>query len=349
MLMILAFAACGTAEKGETANNNGSEVGQEDHSGAELLVNVQDLANEKFEHFFQANGTVEAVKEAFISPETNGQIKKIHVNEGQRVNKGHLLVSLNSDIIRSSIDEAKTQLELAQTIYKRQKGLWDQKIGSEVQFLQAKTNKESLENRLKSLEAQLEMSEISAPVSGIVDDITLKEGELAMPGVQLLRLVNLGKVYINADVSEAYIAKVRNGDNAEVTFPSFPNLKIDTLVHRVGHVVKSANRTFLVQLLLDNNEELLKPNMIAVIRLRDFVAESALAVPSIVIKNDLEGSYLYILDEEDGKTIARKIYVETGMSEGSRTMVTKGLKPGQKVIVEGYHLVKNGMHVKLKG
>lgn len=348
-LMILAFAACGVKEKGETAGNPKAEEGKAAPKSVELLVTVQDMAFEKFEHYFQANGTVEAVKEAFISPETNGQVKKVHVREGQRVSKGKLLVSLNSDMIRSSIAEIKTQLELAQTIYKRQTGLWDKKIGSEVQYLQAKTNKESLENRLKSLQAQLDMSQITAPVSGIVDDITLKEGELAMPGMQLLRLVNLDKVYINADVSEAYLAKVRSGDEAQVMFPSYPGLKIDTLVHRVGHVVKSANRTFLVQLLLDNNEEQFKPNMVSVVRLRDFVAESALVVPSIVIKNDLEGSYLYILEKENNQTIARKVYVETGMSEGSRTMVTKGLKPGQQVIVEGYHLVKNGMHVKLKG
>jgi len=344
LFVIVALAACGQG------NESASEtLNPEEESGKALLVAVKKMAYEKFEHFFLANGTVEAVNDAFISSEINGQIKTIHVKEGRRVKQGQLLVSLNSDVIESSIAEVKTGLELAKTVYKKRKGLWDKKIGSEIQYLEAKTNKESLENKLKTLGAQLDMAKIKAPISGIVDGIFKKEGELAAPGFQLIQLVNLKKVYVNADVSEAYLAKINKGDTVEVTFPSYPELTVNAVIHRTGHVVKSQNRTFLVQLLLDNKDEKLKPNMLGLIKMKDFSVDSALAVPSIIIKNDLKGPYLYVVETEEkqGKLLARKIYVEPGMSEGSNTMITQGLEPGQQVIVKGYNLVKNGTEIKI--
>ncbi|NIM11919.1 MAG: efflux RND transporter periplasmic adaptor subunit [Candidatus Aminicenantes bacterium] len=347
LVVTMTLIACG----GGSAENpgdvpSGSSPGSQE-TGTVVLVVVKKMAYEKFEHFFQANGSVEAVKDAFISPEINGQIKKIHVKEGQRVKEGQLLVSLNSDVIESSIAEVKTALELARTVYKKRKGLWDKQIGSEIQYLEAKTNKESLENKLKTLQAQLDMSKIRAPISGIVDKIFKKEGELAIPGMQLIQLVNLENVYINAEVSEAYIANVGKNDAVEVTLPSYPGLVMEAVIHRTGQVVNPTNRTFLVQVLLDNKEEKLKPNMMALIKMRDFFDEAALVVPSIIIKNDLEGSYLYVVEPEKGRLKARKVYVKPGLSSGSRTMIESGLEPDQQVIVKGYNLVKNGMLVKI--
>ncbi|MCP4155233.1 MAG: efflux RND transporter periplasmic adaptor subunit [bacterium] len=349
LLIVTTFYACGPQKEGDTAEGKqnpeaGTKAGA-DSTAKPVLVKVKKLSYEKFEHFFVANGSVEAVKEAFISPEINGQVKKIHVKEGQRVKRGQLLVSLNSDVTKNSIAELKTGLKLAETVYNKRKGLWDKKIGSEIQFLQAKTDKESLENRLKALEAQLDMTQIKAPIDGIVDEVSNKEGELALPGMQLIRLVNLQKVYINADVSESYLPKVEKGDSVKVTLPSYPGLEIEAAILRTGNVVKKENRTFLVQLLLDNKEEKLKPNMLALIRIKDFSAASALVVPAIIIKNDLKGTYLYVVDKEGAKTIARKVYITTGMSDSGNTLINEGLKAGQQVVVEGYSLVKNGMEI----
>lgn len=339
------FTACSSGEQTGTGETEAADPGANSESA--LLVSVKKMAYEPFSHFFEVNGMVEAVNDAFISPELNGRIKRIHVKEGQRVKIGQLLVSLNSEVTESSIAEARASLELARTVYTKRKGLWDKKIGSEVQFLQAKTDKESLENRLKALEAQLRMAKIKAPIDGIVDKIFLKEGELAVPGLQLIQLVNLKEVYVTAEVSESYIANVAKNDPVNVRFPSYSQLNREAPVYRTGNVVNYTNRTFLVQVMLDNDEEKLKPNMMATLRIRDYSAEAALVVPSIIIKNDMNGAYLYVVEKEEGKSVARKIYVESGRTESGNTMILKGLKPGQKVIVDGYNLAKNGMPVKI--
>jgi RND family efflux transporter MFP subunit len=313
-----------------------------------LLVAVKDMAYEKFEHFFLATGSVEAVNAAYISPEINGQVKEIHVREGDSVRRGQLLVSLNSSVIESSVAEVETSLELARTIYKKRQGLWEKKIGSEVQYLEARANKESLESKLKTLQAQLDMTQITAPIDGVVDEIAPKEGELAAPGQLLLQLVNLDSVYVNADISEVYVAKVHEGDKVSVKFPTYPELAVNAAIHRIGNIINPQNRTFEVQILLDNRDKHLKPNMIAILELKDLSVSQALVVPSIIIKNDMQGIYLYVARQEEGEGLARKTYVETGMSQGSNTMILKGLTPGEQVIVKGYNLVKNGMKIKIE-
>jgi len=349
MVILAAGAACAPKENGASKDGAGTNAAPSTpDSGTKLLVSVKTLAYEKFEHFFLANGTIEAVNDAFISPEINGRIKTIHVREGQWVEKGQLLVSLNSDVTESGLAEINSALQLAGAVYEKRRDLWDKKIGSEIQFLEAKTNKESLENRLKSLDAQLQMARIKAPISGIVDEIYQKEGELAAPGSQLIQLVNLKKVYVNADVSESYIPKIKKGDPVEVSFPSYPGLTLTGVIYRTGQVVKSQNRTFLVQVLLDNDDEKLKPNMVAVLKIKDFSAEAALVAPSIIIKNDMQGAYLYVAEGREGQWKARKTYVAPGISEGSNTMITAGLQPGQQVIIQGYNLAKNGMDIKME-
>ena len=348
-VMVIA-AACGGAKGSGENNGPGNNPGPSTREpGTAILVEVKQLAYENFEHFFLANGTIEAVDDAFISSEISGQIKTLHVKEGQRVTRGQLLVSLHFDITEQAMAEVKTGLALARTVYEKRKGLWEKNIGSEIQYLEAKANKESLEYKLKNLEAQADMARIKAPISGIVDRVFKKEGELAVPGMQLIQLVNLKKVYVNADVSENYLAQVHQGEQVEVTFPSYPELSMKTVIYRTGNVVKTKNRTFLVQLLLDNEGEKLKPNMVALISINDFSAHNALVVPAIIIKNDLKGSYVYVTEKEgEGQIVARKTYVTPGISEGNHTMIDEGLKPGQQVVIKGYNLVKNGMPVEIK-
>jgi len=312
-----------------------------------VAVATKTMNYEPFNHYIEVSGVVEAKNSAYISPEINGQIKEIYVTEGQRVTKGDKLIRLNGSITKNTIDEVETSLELARTVYKKQKDLWEKNIGSEIDYLQAKNNVESLESRLETLKSQLELTEIEAPINGIIDEIFVKEGELAIPGMQLIQLVNLQDLYVNADVSESYISDVRRGEPVLLEFPSYPDISMKVPVYRTGNVIKPANRTFKVQLKIENKEERLKPNALAKIKINDFSVENALLVPSIIIKEDMKGSYLYKVDQKD--QTARKVYVETGRTYNDKSIVTKGLTAGDQIIVSGYNQVSNGSKVKITG
>jgi membrane fusion protein (multidrug efflux system) len=310
-------------------------------------VKASEIQYRPFNHYFQVSGTVDATNKAYISPEINGQVKKIYVNEGDWVNEGQMLAVLNTSITENTIQEVKTQLSLAKTLYEKQKQLWEKNIGSEVQFLQAKNNMESLENKLKTMQAQLDMAYIKSPINGIVDAIFIEVGEMAMPGFQIMQVINLKKLDIYADVSEKYLPVIKKGDVVSLSFPTFPGIEKEVKVHRIGNVVKLGNRTFPVELKIDNIDDVLKPNVLALITFLDFSEENALVVPSIIIKKDINGEYIYIARNNSSTHIAKKVYVTTGMSYNDETMITSGLDPGVRVITEGYSLVTDGTEVKI--
>lgn len=307
------------------------------------VVRVQQLSPEPFAHYIQISGKVIAEEEAFISPEMNGQIEKIHVEEGQRVVKGQKLISLNTDLTQASIKEVETNMELLQKLYEKQKELWGNNIGSEVQYLQAKTNLESAAARLATLEEQLDMASVTAPFNGIVEDVMVKEGEMAMPGGRMIHLVNLKNLSIEADVSEAYLNDIRKGEKVEVEFPTYPGMLKELPIQRVGSVIENLSRTFQVELALKNPDEKIKPNQLAVLKVNDFYSEEALVVPSIIVKQDITGYYVYRV--ADG--IAEKIYVTPGHSAAEMTMIDEGLETGMEIIVDGFNLVKSGSRVRI--
>lgn len=312
-----------------------------------IAVKVEKIKKEKFEHFFTVNGSIEAVDEAFISPEVPGQIEKIFVKEGKRVKKGDLLVQLNSKVIESTISELKISLILAKVIFKKRKDLWAKKIGSQVQYLEAESNVDSLQKKIDTLKEQLKYYKITAPFSGIVDNIEKKRGEMASPGLPLMFIVNLKNVYVTCDVSEMYISKIKKGDDGLISFPSLPGKNRRARIYQIGTVVNPQNRTFKIKLLLDNKDESLKPNLIATVKLRDFLSNEAISVPSILVKNDIEGSFLYIVSEQKGNKIAEKVYVETGMTNRGNLIINKGISTGDLIITKGYSLVKNGSRIKI--
>jgi RND family efflux transporter MFP subunit len=313
-----------------------------------IAVNLKTVRYDTFRHFVRVNGKVEAVKNAFISPESNGRINDILVNEGEHVAKGELLVELNTSVTRNSIEEVKTSLELANEMFQKQKDLWNQNIGSEIEYLQARNRKESLEKKLETLQSQLEMARIRAPFSGIVDEILQKEGEMGMPGRQILRLVNLDKMEIEADVSEEYLSRIQKDDRVEVSFSAFPNLTRQLPISRIGNIIQPDSRTFTIEMFMDNPQHLIKPNLVAEVKINDFTADSALIVPSIIVKQDMKGSYVYRVVKKGESLIARKTYVETGESYNDNTMITEGLTVNDKVITAGYNVVSNGLEVSVK-
>ncbi|MGD2034422.1 MAG: efflux RND transporter periplasmic adaptor subunit [Bacteroidales bacterium] len=310
-------------------------------------VEVKKIEGEKFNHYIIVYGKVEADNYALISPEMGGLIKTIHVNEGQHVSKGQLLVSLNTDAVEKQIEGVKSSLELAKTTFEKQDTLWKQGIGSEIQYLNAKTQKESLEAQLESLQAQERMAQIRAPFNGIVNKIYLKKGELASPGFSVVEFVNLSEITVRADVSESYLDKVVHGQIVDVTFAPLPDLNIQTPIRRVSKVIDNASRTFEIEVHIDNRNEKIRPNMVSTIHINDFSADSAYVVPSLAIRKDITGNYVYLVEEKEGKQVVKKKYIETSLSYEDKSMVEKGLKKGDRVVVEGYHLVSAGVPVKV--
>ncbi len=318
-------------------------------AGADNLipVSVKEILQEEFNHYIIAYGKVEADNYALISPEMGGQIKAIHVKEGQQVAKGQLLVSLNTDAVQKQIEGLRSSLELAHSTFEKLDTLWQQGIGSEIQYLGAKSQKETLEAQLESLEAQQRMAQIRAPFQGTVDKIFQKKGEIAGPGFPVVEFVNLNKITIKADVSEKFLGMIKKGQVVNLAFGSLPDLSIETPIRRLSSVINNASRTFEIELSIDNRNELIKPNMVSTIQIKDFTADDAIVIPSLVIRKDITGNYVYVVQNEDMKHIVKKRYVESALSYEDNTMITEGLKIGDKVIVAGYHLVSSGVPVKI--
>jgi RND family efflux transporter MFP subunit len=312
-----------------------------------IPVAAKTIQNELFNHYIITYGEVKAKNYAKISPEMNGRIQKIHVSEGAKVKKGQLLVSLSTDAIDKQIKGVKSGLELATKTFNKLDTLWKQSIGSEIDYLSAKTNKESLESQLAGLQAQKRMAQIVAPFDGVVNQIYPKEGEIAGPGFPVIEFVNLQKLTIKSDVSEAFIGKVSEGEIVELSFSSLPEYKIKTPIIRVSKVINSMNRTFEIEMKINNPNEKIKPNLVSTIKINDFTCTKAFVVPSLAIRKDITGNYVYVVNQDDNKSIIAKKYITTGLSFDENSHVTKGLSLNDQVIVKGYHLVSSGVEVNL--
>lgn len=311
-----------------------------------LPVKVKDIQPEVFNDYILVYGNVEADNYALISPEMGGKIDAIYVEKGQSVKKGTLLLTLNTEAIDKQIKGVKSGLDLARITFEKQDALWQQGIGSEIQYLSSKNQVETLEAQLEALEAQLEMSQIRAPFDGIVDKIYPKVGEMAGPNFPVVEFVSLGKLNIKADVSESYINQVKNGQMVELSFSSIGEI-IETPIVRTTKVINPASRTFEVEVKVNNRGEQIRPNMVSIIKINVFSSDNAFVVPSLAIRKDITGSYIYVVGEKDGEQVVEKRAIETSLSHAEKTLVTGGLEKGDKVIVKGYHLVSAGMTVKI--
>jgi len=306
-----------------------------------VKVKVTKLQNINFEHFIEVTGKVEAEFDVNVSPETAGIIKEVSVKEGQTVRKGQILAKLNTDILERSLDEVLVQLDLANLNFERQDNLWKQNIGSEMQYLQAKNTKEGLEKRVESLKTQIEMGKIKSPVSGVVDVVYQKKGNIGNPQMPLAKVINISKMRVYADVSESYLTKIKKGDVVDIFFPAL-NRDINASINRVGNTIDPNNRTFRVRINLNNPDKMLKPNLVSIIKLRDYQNSNAIAVPVLYIKEDLKGSYTFIVDTQNSKNVAKKIYVKTGVTNNNIIEVVDGLTSGMQVISEGYNQITDG-------
>ncbi len=312
-----------------------------------ILVGVEEIKSESFTHYLDLTGNVEAQLHAYVSPEINGLIKTINVKEGDYVNKGAVLATVDTQITRNTIEEVKTQLELATSVFNKQKKLWDQEIGSELQYLQAKSAKESLDKKLNTLHTQIRMATITAPFSGYIETVAQKVGEFGSPSKPLFYLVNLEDLKVSADVSESFLPYINAKDTVALSFPTFANLSMTAKIGVIGSVINPNNRTFKIQIPIKNENKKLLPNIIAKVKVADQHFDSAFVVPSIVVKNNSLGEkYVYLVELRDNKMFAKKQLVTTGNSYGNKTMIISGVKDGDQLITKAYNLVKNGSAIR---
>ncbi len=309
-----------------------------------IKVSVKEIIPETFTKNLVINGHVEAVKQVNLVAEIPGVIQSIYVEEGQKVYQGQRLFTINTTTLYSQLQELKTRLEFAETAYQKQEELWNQEIGSEMQYLQAKNNKESIEQSIKTLQTQLYKTTITAKFSGIVDRIYFKEGD--MPQGVVMVLVNLTEMKVLADVSESYLSGINAGDSVKIHFPAYDE-SIDATINRTSNIINPDNRSFVIESRIKNVDNKYKPNIIAEIELQEYQNENALIIPSKIIKQDLDGNYFIFVIEKNakGRNIAIKREVTFDHVSDGKTMITSGIKKGDVVVIKGYDRVSSNTEV----
>jgi membrane fusion protein (multidrug efflux system) len=314
-----------------------------DKTPKKKLVTMQPVTVGEFQHFIDIQGTVDSEDNAFVSPAAPGLITDINVKVGDKVGRGTVMASTESSALQSSLVEVQTALDLATIAYDKQKRLWDQKIGSEIQYLQAKTQMESLQARKKSVQGQLAMGKVTAPFSGTVDEVTVKLGEMASPGYNGIRVINLDHMKATAKVSDTYISKIKKGAMVTVFIPDIDKT-FETKISFVGQNVSNQSRSFNIDIKLDNKDKSLRPNLIAKIKINDETIKDAIVIPSKILQKNIDGTpYILVAEKQaNGTLIAKKVDVELGSDYGGNTVVKTGLKAGDVIITEGYQDLIDG-------
>ncbi len=321
------------------------EIAQKARPGVkrEKLMNVKISQVEKgrFQHFIQVQGTVESDNNVLIAAQSSGIVKKIHVNAGNKVTKDQLLAELDGAILESSIAEVENGLELAETIFERQQRLWDKNIGSEIEFLQARNNKVGLERRLATLKEQYKLTKIFTPLSGTVDEILIKEGEMAAAGMGAVRVVQLSNLKIKVDLSEIYISRIKINDLVHVKIPA-TGREFDLSVDAVSQVIDPENRTFQIEMKVPKSEVGIKPNMLSVLTINDYTNDEALIVPLNIVQETGQEQFIFVAEQINGDWVARRRSIKTGNSYIDRAEISSGLQEGEYVVTFGYQNLADG-------
>lgn len=299
------------------------------------LVTTVAASKETFKHFVEIQGAVEADDLIDVTSEAAGIILNMPVKEGGYIRKGQLVAKLDMEQVNKQIAELEKSKELADIVYDRQKRLWDQNIGSELQFLEAKNKKESLEKSIETIKFQLTKAEIFSPVSGVVERVVLKSGELASPGAPIIQILNVNKLKVVADVPENLLTSVKRGDVVTINYPAI-NFEQRASISLLGRTIDEANRTFEIEVNIPNAKGLLKPNLLANVLVNDYTEENAVIVPLDAILEEVGGKEFVFIkkDAADGAT-AKKIYVTTGEGYRGDIIVTEGLTGNETLILEG--------------
>ena len=323
-----------------------SNIDKLDNNKNLQAISIITPKEESFKHYIEIQGVVKSDKNIVLRSELGGTVLQIFVREGQQVKKGTVLVQLDDSNLKNNMAELNTEIILAKTTYDRQKRLWEQKIGSEMQYLQTKTQYESLENNVNTLKDQANKMKIIAPFSGVVDEIFSKKGELTNPQTQVVRLVNLDEVYIEADVTETYLPYIKIGNETLVRFPSI-NIEIVSTVAQVGNVINPNNRSFKTKINIPNKDNNLKPNLLADIKIVD-LETNGIVIPSNLIQKDQIGdSYVYTVSNKNYEYLITRKLVKIANEYNHNSLIEDGLSANDTLVNRGARFVRNGEIVRI--
>ncbi len=306
-----------------------------------VLITTIKVEKKHFEHFVDVTGSVMSKKNVSISGEVLGRIQEITAVEGMRVSKGQILAKIDGESIVRNIDEVEKQLELAMILFEKQERLWKQQIGTEIQFLESKNRKESLETNLATLKTQQSKTVVRAPFNGTVENVQVRLGEFVQPGMPMIQFIGDSDLFIEADISEKYVGLIQKGDSVEVSFPSI-NEKLKSKISSVGAIINPNNRTFKVEIGIPSLE-FLKPNMISVIKIKDYESKTAVTVPNYLILQDNKGDYVFTVD----KSLSKKRYIKRGKTYEQVTEVLEGLNGSEVLIDKGFREVGDNFSVNI--
>ena len=322
-------------------NLNGAKAGQKS-----VTVKITPATECVFNHYIQVQGTVDGDQNIAVSPQMAGIVTAVYVKEGTPVKKGQVMVDLDAQVMKQSLEEVNTQLTLVNSIFEKQSALWDKKIGSEVQYLQAKNNKESLEQRVNTIKEQLKLSRIVSPINGTVESVPLRVGEMASPGLpaSTIRVINMSVAKISAEVAETYASRIKDGNEALISFPDLGK-EIETKLNFTSRYIDPVNRTFKVESKFSSKEVELRANMIAYIKIKDYTNEKAFCLPANYVQTNQDGKYIYIAKQDGDGWVAERRIVKTGMDYNGTIEIVEGISAGEKIITSGFQELNAGENV----
>jgi membrane fusion protein, multidrug efflux system len=308
------------------------------------LVGVISIQPTTFNHYVEVFGKLDGDENVAISSQAGGKVLSINAKVGEHVTKGQLLVKLDDGTLSKTIQGMEANLKMVTELYDKQKALWEQNVGSEVQYLQAKTNKEAMEANLASLREQADMFSLKSPINGTVEELTAKIGQMLSPGMVAVRVVNFASVKVLADLAESYATRINAGDKVIVSFPDLRQ-EVNASISFSSRYINPVNRTFSVEARLNPSIPNLKANMVAVLKINDYKADKAVVVPINLVQNDQGGTYVYIA-QANSSPVAKKVKVKLGQSYNGNVEVLDGLKTGDKLITVGYQDLDDGEAIR---
>lgn len=320
---------------------------QKQEESKKRVITVDSVRVKNFDQFVEFQGQVQTKDDFMISSDMGGVLKSLTIKEGQYVKRGQLVGRVDDNVMQKNLDELNTQLNLAKDIFQRREKLWEQNIGSEIEFIQAKNQVESLQKSIATLQAQRGKTNIYAPNSGVVEEIYTNQGEVAGPGSPIAKIINTSNLQVVADIPENYLTSVKRGTSVKVTLPAMENAEQTVKVSKIGSMIDPNNRTFQIEVPISNRGGKVKPNLMAMVEFKSSDSDNAVVIPTNLVQNSLEGDFVFIVEKKDTNQVAKKVKIEVGDSYEGETLVLNGLKGGEVLIADGSNLVRDGERVKI--